>query len=442
MSGSTITEMKDAYPVVQTPSEYQSPLEAIKIFYDFIKEQKLIEKAQKNQLNREEHDFLAAAAVLTRDRAQYENELRTRQTLAIQPGRSYAFDLESFCVDAGKHSPLSGDEFAVSILTGKDMDWLPKILENYNKFSIPQERVQILIWKLLTGARFDELSAQERGDLIKMDPNASAHFGNRALEKIAENVMSEIIPTEVLSLRDSYEEFRNILMQSQKSYEEIENILAPPSSRKEVAKMGWSKIPEGFFIRIKSLYGFSAVRLEVYMPPTGASLFRPSQILALPPDAQRLAISANAFGSFDQSYKKISNWLLDHLSQKLSEEEHSLLRKYPIDAAIVFKNAMVAKVKEFENFPTGGEDDAADAFRHFIWAGLNGKDLGTTRAREFLIAHEAISGQSASSKAMDLWNNERGLEASERLGKNASASDFEKAAFAALRDKKLKILKK
>jgi hypothetical protein len=50
-------------------------------------------------------------------------------------------------------------------------------------------------------------------------------------------------------------------------------------------------------------------------------------------------------------------------------------------------------------------DDETDAFRHFTWAGLMGKEIGSKLAKQFSDAHEANDGKSASS-VMDLNNND------------------------------------
>ncbi len=42
----------------------------------------------------------------------------------------------------------------------------------------------------------------------------------------------------------------------------------------------------------------------------------------------------------------------------------------------------------------------SDAFRHYVWSGLLVRDVGEDSAREFLNAHEAARGQSASEKAI------------------------------------------
>jgi len=39
------------------------------------------------------------------------------------------------------------------------------------------------------------------------------------------------------------------------------------------------------------------------------------------------------------------------------------------------------------NFPDQNLNDESDVFRHFIWAGLLTKELGSTKAKEFLNAH-------------------------------------------------------
>lgn len=56
-----------------------------------------------------------------------------------------------------------------------------------------------------------------------------------------------------------------------------------------------------------------------------------------------------------------------------------------------------------------------NAMRHFIWAGLLTKELGSELAKIFLDAHEANPSQPADEKAMDLANNRAGILGAEKL---------------------------
>lgn len=88
-------------------------------------------------------------------------------------------------------------------------------------------------------------------------------------------------------------------------------------------------------------------------------------------------------------------------------------------------------------------NDESDAYRHYIWAGLLTKELGTKKAKEFLVAHEADPGQEEDEKNMDLYNNDRGQLAAQLLIKESkwSLKNLETMALKELQTKKLKVKK-
>ncbi|HPI41619.1 MAG TPA: hypothetical protein PLJ21_12495 [Pseudobdellovibrionaceae bacterium] len=83
-----------------------------------------------------------------------------------------------------------------------------------------------------------------------------------------------------------------------------------------------------------------------------------------------------------------------------------------------------------------------DAFRHFIWAGLLTKELGTNKAKEFLNAHEENPLQSDSESTMDQFNNEKGSSSAQTLisDNNWSIENLEKSGLDSLKSKSLKVL--
>jgi len=326
MSGSVTTELKDAYPLVEAPTDFQSPHEALRLYYEEIRARNLIQKMRKHQLNSEEVAFLSAAAYLTQHQVQIEGQLQISKSIAVEPGHSYTFQLQSFCVHAGKERPLVNDGFRVGPVMGKAPEWLPKILEGYKAASIPQERAQVLIWALLSGARFDDLTAQQRSDLLIVYPKAPLHFGIRVIEDESQSIISQFVPLEGRRWSSRLEELRGLLRDSQKTYEEISSMLAPVSSRRDPISMGWVKTPEGFFARVKSLGGYSSVQVDVYNPATQGLTFRPSELLAIPAQGQRLAISANVLSSLQQTFRDITDALINfRAGQKLSEAEQELI---------------------------------------------------------------------------------------------------------------------
>jgi hypothetical protein len=101
----------------------------------------------------------------------------------------------------------------------------------------------------------------------------------------------------------------------------------------------------------------------------------------------------------------------------LTPAEKRLAKKNPGDALTDYIQKTRAELSTGRNFPAQGLSDESDAFRHIIWAALLTKELGQSKAKEFLEAHEADPDQADNEREMDLHNNTRGQAAAEKLMK-------------------------
>lgn len=127
----------------------------------------------------------------------------------------------------------------------------------------------------------------------------------------------------------------------------------------------------------------------------------------------------------------------------LTPAEKKLVEKNPDQAINVFIQKNRAEWSSSRNFPEQGINDEGDAFRHFIWAGLLTKELGSEKAKQFLDAHEANPLQSNSERNMDQFNNDKGISSAQNLisNKNWSLENLEKTGLDLLRSKNLDVLK-
>jgi hypothetical protein len=126
----------------------------------------------------------------------------------------------------------------------------------------------------------------------------------------------------------------------------------------------------------------------------------------------------------------------------LTPTEKKLAEKNPADAVTAFIQKTRAEWSSGRNFPEQGLNDEGDAFRHFLWAGLLTKELGSEKAKEFLNAHEANPLQLDSERDMDQYNNKKGISTAQDLisNKKWSMENLEKAGLDSLRSKDLKVL--
>lgn len=128
----------------------------------------------------------------------------------------------------------------------------------------------------------------------------------------------------------------------------------------------------------------------------------------------------------------------------LTPSERALIAKYPKKAYIAYKQKNLAENRTDLYFPKGFVNDESDAFRHFVWANLLTKELGSDLAQKFLDAHENNTYQSEEARAMDLANNRAGLLEAQRLQQSnkLNLSEIEKSALKHLKEQKLSILNK
>lgn len=127
----------------------------------------------------------------------------------------------------------------------------------------------------------------------------------------------------------------------------------------------------------------------------------------------------------------------------LTADELELVAKYPQQSLVVYKQKDIAQELIAKHFKVDKPDSESDAVRHFVWAALLTKELGSETAKKYLDAHEAGLPTSDQGRAMDLANNHAGILATESLKKRnqCTLEEIEREALKALNSKKLVVLK-
>ena len=184
-------------------------------------------------------------------------------------------------------------------MRGAATSWISDILKIQGVKGVPQSQVQYLIWALLSDVRFDELSPDDQGALLRFYPDAAVRFGNRRLENLATGALQNLfpdLPNSISSLAD----LRGRILGLRDNAHALEALLAPNSGRTELLEVGWLKMDEGYFIHVAA-DGFSQVHFDLYVPPSidgrnpssmQRPVFQPWKWIALPGGhAQRLAVS-------------------------------------------------------------------------------------------------------------------------------------------------------
>lgn len=419
-------------PVAAPPVQFQSPAEAIDGFL-----------RPENGKTYKDASIIrvrgGALKTLINQQVDIANELKLSGRLRLQAGYSYDFSLESFCIHTGVERPVRGDGLFLGNIQGSAKSWLPAILSKYEVLGISQSDAQILVWSLLSKTKFDELSSKNQTLLLKIFPDAPFRFGHSFLEEKTSDFLMSQAPSELLSAREKFYEYRNILQDTQRKYSEIEQVLSPFSSRIEPIDVGWLKHEDGYFIHMQA-DGYQRVRVKIYVPEElkKDTFFEPNKHVALPGQGQRLALSANVVD-------KYGNKLGQYTKEKsgVSAAEVLFILKHPIDSLKIYEASQKALLLTWKHQTSLNkfEDDQADAFRHFIWSGLVTNEIGADKAKEYLSAHENFPGNKQESKSMDIFNNNKGIEYSQNYRGNSFEKDLVQEGQDKIRDRELRWLK-
>ncbi len=217
--------------------------------------------------------------------------------LDLTPGQSYSFKIQSFCVHPGAYRPLIGDGFRVGEMNGKASAWLPQILERLPKVKVNEDKLQTLIWELLSGDHYDDLSAEDKHILNLFFDDSLTRFGSSTLNQIGSTIIQSVIPDEVGSTIGECNTFKNQLSSLHDNFKTLESILVPYSNREKPIPVGWMRIKDGYLLKLTS-NDYGETRVDIYVPdessdrkPQSKTLFKLSNLVALPSVGQRLALS-------------------------------------------------------------------------------------------------------------------------------------------------------
>lgn len=185
-------------------------------------------------------EYLNLASALKRENLKQLQELKKTGELKLTSGHSYEFNLQGFCIHAGVEQGLKGDGGYPGKLDFKSRKWLPKILQSYYSKGIFRKDTQTLIWGLLAGNRFDNLSSRNQKNLLKIYPDASIRFGSRFVESQFEYFAESFLPSNLKEIVSFYDELRSGFQENQDRYNELEAVFAPPTDRVEVIDPVWA----------------------------------------------------------------------------------------------------------------------------------------------------------------------------------------------------------
>jgi hypothetical protein len=426
-TGPVETELNDSLnKVFNSPPNFVSPQGLLREGLDYLK------KYKGQKLSRDNLFLAKALLELYKQQNAIRQILSEQGEISLKPGSSYQFSLQSFCVHAGKNRPLKGDGLNSAPLKGAPSKWLPQILKNYASKNIRQPDAQLLIWSLLSGLKYDELPPSQKANLRSIFPDAPILFGNRFVEDEAKSIISGYLPSEITSSVDKMTALRSKIENVQNSFTQIEEVFAPPADHQTPIPVGWLKTPEGLMMHLES-NGYQEVGVKLYVPPELKTEphFRPAEIITIPAEGQRLAVSPNSTDSeneyLDPALKELFKWVA---GRKIEPSELNLIKKYPADAIRAFFDAQkaVGRTEDIFKNLNSFHNNESDAFRHFYWSSRLSSHLGVDQAE----------------RNMDLYNNHMGEKfVKDFQGKNDAMptdSDIERRGLELLRRKELRVI--
>lgn len=222
-------------------------------------------------------------------------------------------------------------------------------------------------------------------------------------------------------------------------FSELERVLSPVSTRANPIEVGWLMHEDGYYIHLEA-DGYQQTRVKIYAPEglNNNVYFNPNKHIALPGQGQRLALSGNVI---DHQKNKLNQFFKDQSG--ISAKEALFVLKHPMDAFKIYEASQKAiqatwnKLKSSHHY----EDDNTDAFRHFMWSGLVAREIGAEEAKEYLDAHEDFPKNNPEAKAMDLFNNGKGIEYSKQYNGSDFENDLIQAGLRKIKERELRWIK-
>ncbi|PWU13013.1 MAG: hypothetical protein C5B49_15340 [Bdellovibrio sp.] len=332
--------------------------------------------------------------------------------------------LASFCLASSKAAPEENEIFKWT-KGSPSIPLVKQVLKFYAQTgNKDQVSFQELLWNLGNKTYYEDYPRNLRTIIDKIAPSAKFTLPSRIKDKIGD----EVIPDEIKDALELAQGKYHSLMEFKSLIEQKKSKISLPKDHLV------SKIPDTDLFASSESHGYDTQAISFYNPSHNSIPVNLNDFYLQPvrPDVQPI-IMASVIPYLDEIQKileKTSLKMLGYLGSQyptLNSSEKQLVKENPIDAAIGFYDAMTAERNGDHFFPNSGQNGESDAFRHFVWAGLMTRDLGETTAKKFLDAHELAPNQPPEEKAMDEFNNDRGVRAGLEMKHFSNQELFDRA---------------
>lgn len=198
----------------------------------------------------------------------------------LAPG-TYAFSLQSFCLEGGKHGPGPGSVYALAPLQGPRSALIRRVLHAAATSQVDKARVQALVWAIGSRTGYHGWSQEMRRTAEELlDERDLFVLGKRHWRLVPQPVrqLASHLLGWLLERNPSWQRLvgglaagRRVLADALATYEDIERVFlrpgaVPTAGPRRFQAEHWSLVPGGSFVRLFA-DSYQAARAEVYVPP-------------------------------------------------------------------------------------------------------------------------------------------------------------------------------
>jgi len=190
----------------------------------------------------------------------------------LRPG-SWAYASQSYCLKAGTRGPSQGNGYTAAPLKGPQADTIRAILRNSaREVDIPQSDIQLLLWRIIARARFDQLPARQKAVALRLlTVEQIAGLNAVSLNVLPGAALDRAISSaspEVRRVLSAEAEMRRLLDSGQATYEQIERLAVlppdPDDQQDRLVRGRWVYHPAGYFIRYRATtYSGTTTQIDV-----------------------------------------------------------------------------------------------------------------------------------------------------------------------------------
>ena len=243
----------------------------------------------------ESKEWLALVSARQAMDEEVQENFAAHQEITLKKGKNYSFDLDAFSIDPLQNPPKNQNVLTLAQIPAEYPSWMQMILTKYLAAGLSQRDTQILIWALSLDLKFEELSARNKMNLLRIFPDAASKFANRRIEDSAVGVRDKYI-----EIQDDLNALRSFLAPSSiDSTHDSGKEISTDEKIRPTSDLQWRPLPNspnGIYFRMHKS-GFGKVHLDLFVQEDISSsdtelVFKMANWIGVAPNGERMAISS------------------------------------------------------------------------------------------------------------------------------------------------------